>query len=173
SPWWLSGVPSGLPQITETGTYTLRMAAFDTGTFDLASNVAMDEFMVAGTPFVEVSSDSDDYWLMGDTAEVSLDFKLPFYPVMADLVIVVLTPDGEFYSPLGHGTGVDWAPEIRPLYERFSTEGLKIPDALSWEVDIPMKPFDVSGEFCFFAAFVKPGTISPLSDIGIKSITLQ
>ncbi|MBN1592443.1 MAG: right-handed parallel beta-helix repeat-containing protein [Candidatus Coatesbacteria bacterium] len=172
--WWNSSLPCGLPQITETGTYTVRMAAFDTATFDLASNVAVDEFTLTGMPFVGVSSDDDTYWFMGDTAHVWLDFRLPRYETVADLVVVVLSPEGTFYSPFGHGTNVNWQAGVIPLYEGYSMDESTIPGVVSWEIGLPgNEPFDMAGEFRFFAAFVRPGTISPQSDIGTHLITLQ
>jgi hypothetical protein len=47
-------------------------------------------------------------------------------------------------------------------------------EGVFWEVNLPAgEPFDASGQFFLFAGITEPGTMTPISDIGIGDFTVQ
>lgn len=170
--WWASTLPSKLPMISRSGTYTLRMAAFNAGTSDLVSNLAACQFTLAGEPFMRVSTDEAAYWPDGETAAISLDVDVP-YDLTADAYVLVLAPDGQFWSPTGFGEA-PWAAEIAPVLS-----GVTLPGGFAFSGPVfvaalpAAAPFDAAGQFALFTALVEPGTLTPFSDIGTASFSLQ
>lgn len=172
--WWESRLPCPVPMISRSGAYTIRMAAADTGTFDLVSNLAQCAFSLTGSPFVCAAAKSSSYWIVGDVAEISLDVSLPDYALLSDLMVIVQTPNGTLFSPFGLGTGAMWVAGLSPVLTGVRTApGFRL-NAVFWEQELPGdSPFDTAGNFRLFAALVEPGTLVPLSDIGTTSFTLR
>ena len=170
--WWTSTLPSKLPVISKSGTYTLRMAAFDAGTFDLVSNLAACQFTLAGEPFVDVSTDRESYSSDGETVVISLDVDVPF-DLTADAYVVMLAPDGQFWSPTGFGEA-PWVADIAPMFSSITLPGGFAFSGPAFVAALPAAaPFDLAGQFALFTALVEPGTLTPFSDIGMTSFALQ
>ena len=170
--WWESTLPSKLPMISKSGTYTLRMAAFDAGTFDLASNLSAAYFVLNGEPFVNIGTDKGTYALNSDVVMMSLDVDVP-YDLTADAYVVLLGPDGQFWSPTGFGE-VPWAAEIAPMFSSITLPGGLAFSGSAFVATLPAAaPFNGPGQFTLFAGLVEPGTLTPFSDIGTASFSLQ
>lgn len=172
--WWSSELPSKLPMVSRSGAYTLRMAAVEPGTLNLVSNLSVHTFEVTGQPFIGISTDKGSYSLSGDTIAVSPDVALPDYSVMADFYVVLLAPDGQFWSPTAFGADVPWQANVVPLIPAFDTPAGFESTLDAFVVNLPSgAPFDATGQFALFAAVVQPGTLSPFSDVGAASFLLQ
>ena len=170
--WWESTLPSKLPMISKSGTYTLRMAAFDAGTFDLASNLSAAYFVLNGEPFVNIGTDKGTYALNSDVVMMSLDVDVP-YDLTADAYVVLLGPDGQFWSPTGFGE-VPWAAEIAPMFSSITLPGGFAFSGPAFVATLPAAaPFNGPGQFTLFAGLVEPHTLTPFSDIGTASFSLQ
>jgi len=170
--WWSSVLPSEFPMIAKSGTYTLRMAAVEPGTLDLVSNLAVADFVLDGQPFVDASTDKATYSLAGDTLAISLDVDVP-YDLTADAYIVLLGPGGQFWSPTGFGEA-PWAAEIAPMFSSMTLPGGFAFSGTAFMAALPAgAPFDTAGQFALFTALVEPGTLTPFSDIGMASFSLQ
>jgi len=170
--WWKSTLPSKLPIIAKSGAYVLRMAAFEAGTFDLASNLSTAYFALNGEPFVAVSTDKEAYSLAGDTVVISLDVDVP-YDLTADVYVLLLAPEGLFWSPTGFGEAV-WVADIAPVLPSITLEGGFTFSGPAFVASLPaVAPFDIAGQFTLFAGLVEPGTLTPFSDIGTASFMLQ
>ena len=172
--FWESELPCQLPLISRSGRYTLQMAAVEPGTQGLVSNLAESQFTVAGQPFVDILTDEAAYSIAGDTIAVSLAIDLPSYSMTADFYAVLMGPDGALWTPSGFGTDVLWQPGVSALLVNIQTTPSWQTQAVFWEVNLPAQaPFDAQGQFVLFSALVQPGTLTPLSDIGTTTFSLQ
>ncbi len=164
-PWWSSTLPCQLPPIARSGIYTLRMAAFDTGTLDLTSNISTAEFILNGGPFVDVTTDKATYSMDGDTVVISLDVDVP-YDLTADVYVLMLAPDGQFWLPMGFGEAT-CVSNIAPIIPSITLDGGFTFSGPAFVASLPADaPFDTPGQFTLFSALVEPGTLTPFSDIG-------
>jgi hypothetical protein len=169
-----SRLPCQVPMIARSGAYTFRMAAVEPGTSNFASNLATSEFVLTGRPFVGIQTDKDAYSLMGDTIPVTLDVALPDYAVTADFYLVLLGPDGQFWSPTSFGADIPWESTVTPMIAAFETQPNWELDLDAFVINLPSgAPFDTAGQFALFTALVEPGTLTPYSDIGTASFSLQ
>jgi len=92
----------------------------------------------------------------------------------ADFYVVLLAPDGQFWSPDDFGIDVAWPTGLNPLYSSLVTSP-------NWEltldafvINLPADaPFDAAGEFTLFTALVEPHTLTPFCDIGMAGFSLQ
>ncbi|MBN2208472.1 MAG: choice-of-anchor D domain-containing protein, partial [Candidatus Coatesbacteria bacterium] len=170
--WWSSALPCQFPMIAKSGAYTLRMAAVEPGTLDLASNLAVADFVLDGQPFVDASTDWTTYSLAGDTIAISLAVGVP-YALTADAYVVLLGPDGQFWSPTGFGEA-PWVAEIAPMFSSMTLPGGFTFSGPAFTAALPAEaPFDTADQFTLFTALVEPGTLTPLSDIGAAEFLLQ
>ena len=170
--WWSSELPSQLPRIAKSGTYTLRMVAFDAGTFEFASNLSTAEFTLVGEPFVDVTTDKATYLMEGDSVVISLDVDVP-YDLTADVYMVMLAPDGQFWTPMGFGEA-SWVADIAPIIPSITLDGGFTFSGPAFLTGLPADaPFNTTGQFTLFAALVEPGTLTPHSDIGTATFMLQ
>ncbi|HUT04988.1 MAG TPA: choice-of-anchor D domain-containing protein [bacterium] len=171
-PWWSSELPCEFPMIAKSGTYTLRMAAVEPGTLDLVSNLAIADFILTGEPFVNVSTDKATYALDGDTVVISLDVDVP-YDLTADVYVLMLAPDGQFWSPTGFGEAT-WVADIGPMFSSITLDGGFTFSGPAFVASLPADaPFNSPGQFMLFAALAVPGTLTPLSDIGTAIFALR
>jgi len=166
-------LPCQAPMVAKSGAYTLRMVACGPGTLDFVSNLASSTFVLAGDPFVGISTDKEAYSLAGDTITVSLDVALPDYPMTADFYVVLLGPGGQFWTPDDFGTDVGWSEELHAFYSSFPTQPNWELSLDAFVVNLPSgAPFDAPGGFTLFAALVEPGGLTPYSDIGTDGFTI-
>jgi len=171
-PWWSSTLPSEFPTIAKSGTYTLRMAAVEPGTLDLVSNLAITDFILTGEPFVDITTDNATYSLAGDTVVVSLDVDAP-YDLTADIYVLMLAPDGQFWAPTGFAEAT-WIADFVPIIPSITLDAGFTFSGPAFVASLPEDaPFDAAGQFMLFAVFVEPGTLTPHCDIGTTSFTLQ
>ncbi|MBN1593179.1 MAG: choice-of-anchor D domain-containing protein [Candidatus Coatesbacteria bacterium] len=171
-PWWSSTLPCSVPMLAKSGTYMLRMAAVEPGTLNLVSNFAVSSFILDGDPFIGVSMDKDSYALSGDTVMVSLDVDVQC-SLTADAYVLLLGPNGQFWSPTGFGD-VAWSAGVSPLIAGINLDGGFTFSGTAFTKGLPAAaPFDGAGAYTLFTALVEPGTLSPLSDIGTASFSLQ
>ncbi|MBN1593504.1 MAG: choice-of-anchor D domain-containing protein, partial [Candidatus Coatesbacteria bacterium] len=173
-PWWGATIPTEFPRIAKSGTYTLQMAAVEPGTLNFVSNYSFDEFILNGRPFVDIETDAESYNAEGDTVRMQLDIYLPPYSLTTDYYLLMLGPDGEFWSPASFGTNVLWTTGAAPVLPYFGTppDVTMTLDAVVTELPASA-PFDMSGQFLLFSALVEPGTLTPFSDIGTATFTLD
>ncbi|MCD6326346.1 choice-of-anchor D domain-containing protein, partial [bacterium] len=169
--WWSSTLPSEMPGIAKSGTYTLWFGAVEPGTLNLVSNFASCEFTLDGEPFADIYTNAEFYSLTADKIDISLDLQFPPYSLDTDFYMLMMAPDGTFWIPT---LDAWWQPGVLPLMPNFEAPpGLVLEDVF-WEVDLPaMAPFDAAGQFWLFTALAEPGTVTPYSDIGVATFTLQ
>ncbi|HUT03545.1 MAG TPA: integrin alpha [bacterium] len=167
-------LPCQVPMIAKSGDYTVRMVACQMGTLDFVSNLAVFTFSLAGDPFVGISTDKEAYSPAGNTITISLDVALPYYSMTADFYVVLLGPDGGFWSPTDFGVDPMWLAGVYPLLSAFPTPADWNLEFDAFMVNLPTgTPFDAVGQFTLFSALVEPGTLTPFSDIGGATFTLQ
>ena len=139
---------------------------------NLISNLAIADFDLVGEPFVDVTPDKAIYYLAGDTITIWIDAEVP-YDLTADVYVVLLGPGGQFWSPLGFGEA-EWVSEIAAIIPGIALDGGFTFSGPAFMANLPADvPFDAAGGFTLFTALVEPGTLTPLSDIGMTSFTLQ
>lgn len=166
-------LPCETPMITKTGAYTLRVTALEAGTSNLLTDVAVDTFMLDGDPFVEISTDKGVYSTAGDIILISLDANVP-YDVMADYYVILFSPDGSFWSPTGF-FDAPWVVNVAvPMFGDMSLNAGFEFSAVAFNAALPSgAPFDMPGSYTVFTALVEPGTLTPLSEMGMTTFALE
>ncbi|MBN1592673.1 MAG: hypothetical protein JW941_05430, partial [Candidatus Coatesbacteria bacterium] len=164
-------VPCNLPNLAKSGTYTLLIGAFEPGGFDAICDISSSTFGVTGGPFITLTpSEIELTW--GDTLTIDLSVDTPGYGLQCDIYLVILDPDGGFWSP--DSLGGAWTGGIAPLLSEFVLPPdveMTLDDL--WQISLPAAPFDKAGHYTLFAAPTETGTLSPLCDIGIGTLSLE
>jgi len=129
-------------------------------------------FWVVGEPFVDISADKEIYSANGDTIQISLDADVPF-ALMTDFYVVMFAPDGSFWCPTGFGEA-GWVQGGVPMLAGISLNaGFKF-SSVGFTMNLPTgAPFNQIGDYVIYAALTEPGTMTPLSDIGLATFSLQ
>lgn len=165
-------LPCKVPMIVKSGTYTLRMAVLEPGTFDFITDMVTKTFALAGEPFVDVGTDKETYSIGGDSLSISLDAQAP-YSLTADYYVVMFDPSGSFWSPTGFGETA-WVADCIPLFAGISLEGGFEFSAVAFTASLPFgAPFTMAGDYTLFTALVEPGTLTPISDLGTTTFALE
>ncbi|MCD6327183.1 hypothetical protein J7M28_06490, partial [bacterium] len=165
-------LPCELPMIAKTGAYTLRTVAVEAGTLNFITDIAATRFTLDGEPFVNISTDKGAYSPDGDTVVISLDVDVP-YDLTADVYVLMLAPDGQFWAPGGFGEA-PWVADITPFISSMMLEGGFTFSGPAFVASLAGNgPFDTTGQFILFSALIEPGTLISYSDIGTAAFTLQ
>ncbi|MBN1592748.1 MAG: right-handed parallel beta-helix repeat-containing protein [Candidatus Coatesbacteria bacterium] len=170
--WWSSTLPCELPMIDKSGAYTLRMAAVEPGTLNLVSNLATSEFIVFGELSIRPSTDKATYAPTGDTIVMYLDIDVP-HDLTVDAYLVLLAPNGQFWSPAGFGYAT-WTSGMGPMLS-----GISLPGGYTFSGPVlmvtlpPTAPFDTAGQFTVCTALSEPGTMSLITDIEMSGFSLD
>ncbi|MBN1592479.1 MAG: choice-of-anchor D domain-containing protein [Candidatus Coatesbacteria bacterium] len=165
-------LPCKLPMVVKSGVYTLRLSAMEAGTSNLIADEVVETFVLDGDPFVAISVDKATYSSLGDTISISLNALVP-YGVTADYYVIMFTPDGSFWAPTGFGA-VPWVSDAVPLFAGLELEGVFTFSGVAFVADLPASaPFDLPGNYTIYTGLVEPGTLSPISDLGMATFTIE
>jgi len=173
--WWSSVLPCMSPLVSRSGQYTVRMAAVLPNSLTPICDISAAEFTLSGEPFVKLTPDRESYTLTGDSISLTLDAELPkTHPVTGDSYAVLEAPNGQLFAPSAFGEDAAWSPTIAPMHRMVSLPAGFEFSGLSFVVDLPAtEPFNGVGQFTLLTALVEPGTLTPLSDIGTASFSLE
>ena len=172
-PVWSLPVPNDVPNLAMSGDYTLLIVAADPGTFDFISDIAEWGFSVHGSPFIALTADADSYGL-GDTLGIAVSVSAPDYDVLGDVYLVVLDPDGAFWSPDG-ATWV-WTSGLEAFKPAFNLPaGLELTLDGLWQIPITGEspPFNTYGDYILMAGITESGTLTMWCDIGVDAFNID
>ena len=165
-------LPCEMPMVVKSGGYTLRIAALQTGTLNFVTDMVTTGFWVEGNPFVDISTDKDVYSANGDTIQISLDADVPF-ALTADFYVVLFAPDGSFWCPTAFGEA-GWVEGGVPLLAGITLSAGFEFSSVAFSESLPTgAPFNQVGSYMVYSALVEPGTMTPLSDVGVAAFSLQ
>ena len=103
---------------------------------------------------------------------MSLDVDVA-YNLTADVYVLMLAPDGQFWSPTGFGE-TSWVAAIAPVISGMTLNGGFVFSGPALVASLPADaPFNMPGAITLFAALVEQGTLAPFSDVGMASFLLE
>ena len=113
--------------------------------------------------------------MTGDTLNISLDVQMPNFSVTGDFYVVILDPDGNYWSPSGFGGAeVVWSQNVMPMFASITVPAGYEFANVSFVVELPFGgPFDVAGDFTQIAQLARGGTLESFSDRGASTFTLE
>jgi len=172
-PVWSLPVPNDVPNLALTGDYTLLIAATEPGTFEFICDIAAWGFSIQGSPFISLNADAEFYGL-GDTLSIGVAVSAPDYDLLGDVYLIVLDPDGAFWSPVGESWA--WTSRLEAFMPAFN-----LPASLELTLDglwqIPLTgeapPFNGYGDYYLMAGITEGGALTLWCDIGVDSLTIE
>ncbi len=172
-PVWSLPVPNDVPNLALSGDYTLLIGATDPGTFDFISDIAEWGFSVHGSPFIMLNADADSYGL-GDTLSIGVAVSAPGYDVFGDVYLVVLDPDGAFWSPVGESWA--WTSGLEAFMPSFDLPaGLELTLDGLWQIPITGEspPFNRYGDYLLMAGITECDALTLWCDIGVDAFNID
>ena len=170
---WSLPVPNDVPNLALSGNYTLLIVATAPGRFSFICDIATWGFSVQGSPFIKLTSASVSSHL-GDTLGIGVAVSAPDYDVFGDVYLVVLDPDGAFWSPVGSDWA--WTPGLAPFMPGFTmSAGLKLTLDGLWQIPLTGEspPFNRYGDYLLMAGITESGSLTLWSDIGVNSLRIE
>jgi len=98
----------------------------------------------------------------------------PDYDVPGDVYLVVLDPDGAFWSPVGPGWA--WAPGLAPFIAAFTLPaGLELTLDGLWRIPLTGEspPFNRYGDYLLMAGITEGGSLTLWCDIGVRHFGIE